>query len=88
MHRRHKFITFSFLSLIVGFVLLKKYFELKGFIIDGAGIGVYLGFIEINDRVPKEQVLTYANAFLIISILFFVVCSYALYKAINQKNID
>ncbi len=55
---------------------------MKEFVFDGAGVGIYLGFIEIRDRVPNKQVLTYANAFLFISILFFVVCLYALYKAI------
>lgn len=88
MNKRFKFLSFSILSLVVGLGLLKKYFELKELLFDGAGIGIYLGFIEINDRVPNGQVSAYANIFLFISLLFFVVFLYNLYKTVSQKNAD
>lgn len=62
--RKLKYISISILLLVIGLVLFNKYIELKNVVFDGDGIGIYLlDFIEINDKVPNEQVATYANGF-------------------------
>lgn len=84
--RKLKYISISILLLVIGLVLFNKYIELKNVVFDGDGIGIYLlDFIEINDKVPNEQVATYANGFLIASVLFFTGTLHILRKSFLEK---
>jgi len=88
MKKKFKYITISVLFLVMGLALFSKYVELKNVVFDGGGIGIYLlDFIQINDKVPNEQVGAYANGFLITSVLFFIGTLYTLYKSFKQKSI-
>lgn len=86
--KKIKYLLISVLLLIVCLVLFDKYIELKNVVFDGGGIGIYLlNFIEINDKVPNEQVGAYASGFLITSALFFIGTLYTLYKSFKQESL-
>jgi len=48
--------------------------------IDGDAIGVHFLIFEINDWVPKKSIPTYANAFIIASIITALVALFVAWK--------
>ena len=66
----YRWSIFVFL-IVVTILLFSKGMDLRsiGTDVDGAGIGVYFLFFEINDRVPTQSIPTYAYGFFIASII-------------------
>lgn len=66
----YRWSIFVFLT-VVTILLFSKGMDLRsiGTNVDGAGIGVYFLFFEINDRVPTQSIPTYAYGFFIASII-------------------
>jgi len=61
------------LLFLFGIYLIVKAYTLYAIFInkvDGEGIGIFIGFLEINDRCPKELIPVYATFFTIIGIAF------------------
>jgi hypothetical protein len=78
--------VFGSLFFVLSIILFIKFIELRNVVFDGDGIGIYLLGFEINDRVPNGQVITYANGFLIASLLFLIPIIYNSYKSFKQKS--
>jgi len=58
--------------IVVTILLFSKGIDLRSIgaeDVDGAGIGVYFLFFEINDRVPTQSIPTYAYGFFVASII-------------------
>lgn len=61
------FFVLAFLLLSEGFHLLESTKQ-----VDGAGVGVYFLFLEINDRVLASDILFYAISFFVASFLAII----------------
>jgi hypothetical protein len=88
--KKLKFI--SILFLVIGLVLFSDYIRLTNVIIDGDGvcilfcglIGIILSLFGADEKVPYEQVPTYAKASLVASLLFIATALYTLYRAFKS----
>lgn len=70
-----KLSVFPIFFLVLTIILAMKGFELLslGSHVDGAVIGVYFLFIEMNDRVPEENIPSYGLGFFISSFVTLLI---------------
>ncbi|MFC4767847.1 hypothetical protein [Effusibacillus consociatus] len=74
--------------LLAGFGFVLKGIRLYTLDIDGTGVGIHLGPIEINDGVSKEEVPFYAVRFVWVGILLLVIPLISLIvRKVNHKKI-
>ncbi|MCM3572340.1 hypothetical protein M3172_04005 [Mesobacillus subterraneus] len=69
-------------------LLFSKGLDLRSFgtNVDGEGIGVYFFAMEINDRVPEEEIPSYANGFFISSFVVFIISVLFVWVNLKLKN--
>ncbi len=76
------FVGLSILTVLKGLEL-----RLYGTDVDGQGIGVYFLFFEINDRVPENDIPSYAYGFFISSLLaLFIAVGLVFNRYLKLKN--
>lgn len=69
-------------------ILFYKGLDLRslGTNVDGDGIGVYFFAMEINDRVPEEEIPFYAKGFFISSFVVFIISVIFLWVNVKLGN--
>ncbi|MBT2641881.1 hypothetical protein J7I80_06570 [Bacillus sp. ISL-41] len=69
-------------------LLFNKGLDLRslGTNVDGEGIGVYFYAMEINDRVPEEEIPSYANGFFISSFVVFIISILLVWLNLKFRN--
>ena len=77
----YRWSIFVFL-IVVTILLFSKGMDLRsiGTDVDGAGIGVYFLFFEINDRVPTQSIPTYAYGFFVASLITALIAIFVVGK--------
>lgn len=76
---------FSVIILVVSIYFLFKAITLFNVVKDGDGIGITLFGLELNDRVPYEQVAQYSWSFLIIGAILIIISVITHYKFKTYK---
>lgn len=86
MKKKAKYIIITVVLLLITLSLFNKYNELKNIKFDGDGIGIsYFPFVH-NERVPNEEVASYANRFLFASIMSLLATASSIFLGFKQKS--
>ena len=86
MKGKSKYIFISLILFLITLSLFYKFYELKHVAFDGDGIGVYYFPFVHNERVPNEEVASYANGFLTASIIFLIATMSSLVPFLKRKS--
>ncbi|MGM0804119.1 MAG: hypothetical protein ACQET8_05220 [Bacillota bacterium] len=74
---------------IIGILLLTQGLNLREIAkhsVDGDGIGVYFLGIEINESVPTEDILSYANGFMGSGVIFLILAVCLFIILLSEKS--
>ena len=86
MNTIHRWSGFIIL-IVVTILLFNKGMDLRSSInVDGDAIGVYFLIFEIDDWVPKKSIPTYANGFIVASIITAIVAINIAVRNIRLKT--
>ncbi|KKI88457.1 hypothetical protein WQ54_31545 [Bacillus sp. SA1-12] len=89
MNTIYRWIVFTFLALI-SFLMVNKGLELwsLGTNVDGDGVGIYFLGQEINDKVPKASIPTYAIGFFIASLITLLIAFALVRKTLFKLKVE